>query len=220
MLSPAEMVTQVQRQVHDERVLDVMRRVPRHRFVPEEVRDLAYDDAPLSIGEGQTISQPTIVGMMTEALALTGTEHVLEIGTGSGYQAAVLAELAHDVVSVEVIDTLRERAARMLAERQCTNVVVLPAATGALGCPAHAPYDAILVTAGAATVPAALIAQLRVGGRLVIPVGDRRVQRLLVVTRTDKGTTEQDLGLCSFVPLVGPGGLEPGPSRPGASKAT
>ena len=198
---PETMIAEVARTVTDERVLDAMRRVPRHRFVPVELREWAYEDRPLPIGGGQTISQPTIVGMMTEALALTGVEHVLEVGTGSGYQAAVLAELAHDVVTVEVIDALREGAARALADLDIHNVTVLPA-EGGLGCAERAPYDAILVAAGATEVPDALVAQLRVGGRLVIPVGDRDVQRLLVVTRTATGTTEADLGLCAFVPLV------------------
>ena len=210
MLTVDDMVEEVARSVRDQRVLDAMRRVPRHRFVPVHVRDLAYDDAPLPIGAGQTISQPTIVGMMTEALGLHGDEHVLEIGTGSGYQAAVLAELAHDVVTVEIIDELREAATQTLRSLGIENVEVLPA-TSILGCPERGPYDAIMVTAGAAFIADELIAQLRVGGRLVIPVGDSRVQHLLVITRTHDGTSQEDRGLCNFVPLVGISGLAPPP---------
>lgn len=208
MQTPEALAQQVSRQVHDRRVLDALSHVPRDRFIPAALRDQAYDDVPLPIGAGQTISQPTIVGMMTEALALTGIEHVLEIGTGSGYQAAVLARLAHDVVTVEIVDSLRLHARQVLEELGITNVLILPAGTE-IGAPEHAPFDAIVVTAAAPNVPLPLVAQLRVGGRLVIPVGDRLEQRLVVVTKTETGTIERVTDWCRFVPLVGPYGFEP-----------
>ncbi len=201
------MVDEVATYVHDERVLDAMRAVDRARFVPHPLQPYAYENEPLAIGHDQTISQPLIVGLMTEALALTGTEHVLEIGTGSGYQAAILARLARDVVTVEVHEPLRARAESVLRELGVTNVRCLPA-TSVLGASHLGPYDAIIVTAAAPAVPPSLLNQLRPGGRLVVPVGSRRSQELLVLTKASAGTTTQrSLGGCQFVPLVGPEGF-------------
>ena len=204
--------------VQNRRVLDAMRRVPRELFVPEPLAGFAHEDAPLPIGEGQTISQPTIVGVMTEALRLRPADRVLEVGTGSGYQAAVLAQLAAEVVSVEVHDSLRERAGKLLDSLGIRNVR-LRAASEELGAPDEAPFDAIIVTAAAAEVPEPLLRQLRVGGRMVIPVGDRESQDLLLVTRTERGHRRESLGGCRFVPLVGPGGLvqRPGGEPPASS---
>jgi protein-L-isoaspartate(D-aspartate) O-methyltransferase len=203
----------VAKSVKDRHVLDALRNVPREFFVPEALAGFADEDAPLPIGEGQTISQPTIVGVMTEALRLGPGDRVLEIGTGSGYQAAVLARLAGEVVSVEVHDSLRERAAKLLASLGIRNVRLL-AASDALGAPEEAPFDAIIVTAAAAEVPEPLLRQLRVGGRMVIPVGNRESQELLLVTRTERGHRRESLGGCRFVPLVGPGGLVERASSP------
>ncbi len=200
------MLSRVAGEVADERVLRAMRGVPREEFVPAELRRFAHADAALAIGERQTISQPLIVGLMTEALTLRGDERVLEIGTGSGYQAAVLARLAATVVSVERIEVLRLRARETLERLGVGNVVCLP--DGDLpGAPEHAPYDAIMVTAAAPEVPEALLEQLSEGGRLVIPVGSRRRQELIAVTRTAAGTERCTLTACRFVPLVGPGGF-------------
>jgi protein-L-isoaspartate(D-aspartate) O-methyltransferase len=196
------LVAEVARQVRDPRVLRALREVPRDRFVPPEGRPWAYEDRALGIGHEQTISQPTIVGMMTEAAHLGGDERVLEIGTGSGYQAAVLARLAREVVSVEVVDELRERAAALLEELGIDNVTVLPAGDE-LGAPERGPYDAILVTAAAPEIPPPLIDQLALGGRIVIPVGRRHDQELIVATKTEHGLERESLGGCRFVPLVG-----------------
>lgn len=210
----ARMVATVARSVEDPRVLEAMRAVPRERFVPSDLRHLAYEDEPLPIGERQTISQPTIVGVMTAALALTGDERVLEVGTGSGYQAAVLARLARELVSVEVIPTLGDRARRVLWALGLRNVLVLDAGN-VLGAPELGPYDAIIVTAAAAEVPPPLVEQLRIGGRLVVPVGDRDEQDLCLATRTEEGVHLEWLGGCRFVPLVGPHGLAPAPPLEG-----
>ena len=188
--------------VRDPRVLATMASVPRERFVPEDLRPSAYENRPLPIGHGQTISQPLIVAMMTEALRLTGEEKVLELGTGSGYQSAILAELAAEVVTVERIAALAEGAAAVLAELGYHNVRVHVAGE-TLGWPEEAPYDGIIVTAGAPGVPRALLNQLAPGGRLVIPVGARDVQELLLVAKTARGLTTRRLGPCRFVPLVG-----------------
>jgi protein-L-isoaspartate(D-aspartate) O-methyltransferase len=197
----------LRRAVDDERVLAALAAVPRERFVPERLRPYAYEDHALPIGQGQTISQPTIVAMMTAALGLSGGERVLDVGTGSGYQAAVLAQIAAEVVSVEVIDELREAAERVLSDLGIENVRVLPAGE-VLGAPEHGPYDAILVAAAAPSVPEPLVEQLRPGGRLVIPIGRPDVQELLVVTlREDGGTTIDRLGPCRFVPLTGEHGF-------------
>ncbi len=203
-----EMVRVVARQVRDPRVLEAMRAVPRERFVPFELRYEAYEDSALPIGHRQTISQPLIVGMMSEALDLTGSERVLEIGTGSGYQAAILARLAAEVVSVEVVDELREQAEQTLTDLGITNVRCLPAPEDMLGAPEHGPYDAIIVTAAAPSVPSSLVEQLRDGGRIVIPVGTREAQELLALTKHGGRLERRSLGPCRFVPLVGPGGFD------------
>jgi len=191
------------RGVSSARVLHAMGRVPRELFVPESARARAYGDHALSIGRGQTISQPYMVAVMTEAMELTGGERVLEVGTGSGYQAAVLAELARDVWSVERIPELAREAAGLLAELGYANVHVR-AGDGTLGWPEAAPFDAIMVTAGAPDAPPSLLAQMSPdGGRLVVPVGDRELQYLEIVER--RGTeyvTRRTIG-CRFVPLVG-----------------
>jgi protein-L-isoaspartate(D-aspartate) O-methyltransferase len=194
--------------VHDERVLAAIAAVPREQFVPPEHREQAYANIPLPIGAGQTISQPLVVGLMTQALGLTGAERVLEVGTGSGYQAAVLCRLAAQITSVERFPELAERARAVLARIGCQNVVV-HVSNGSLGWPAGAPYDAIIVTAGGPEVPASLVQQLAIGGRLVIPVGSRTAQDLLLVTREPQGTHTQNLGPVRFVPLVGEEGWPP-----------
>ena len=203
-----QMLANVSRQVRDPRVLAAMREVPRHRFVPTAERPWAYEDRALPIGKGQTISQPTIVGLMTEAARLEGHERVLEIGTGSGYQTAILATLATTVVTVEVVDELRERAAVLLTNLGYDNVTVL-AADDELGAPSLGPYDVILVTAAAPAIPPPLIEQLVIGGRIVIPVGSYWSQELIVATRTIDDLTQHSLGGCRFVPLLGPYGFEP-----------
>ena len=204
----ARMIRRVGGQVRDRRVLVALRAVPREAFVPAGLRRFAYDDTPLPIGGGQTISQPLIVAMMTEAAALAGDEHVLEVGTGSGYQAAVLARLAREVVSVERVDALRRRAQAALAGLGVRNVRCLPARS-VLGAADEAPFDAIIVTAAAPGVPDALVEQLADGGRLVIPVGSRREQELLVVTKHGDRLARRSLGGCRFVLLIGEGAFPP-----------
>ncbi|GAI90639.1 unnamed protein product [marine sediment metagenome] len=197
----ARLIKHLSGEIRDERVLAAMVRIPRERFVPPEEQDLAYEDIPLPIGLGQTISQPFIVALMTEVLELTGSEKVLEVGTGSGYQAAILAELARLVITVERLPALTEGAKRVLDSLGYTNVVV-HLAEKTLGWPAEAPYDAIMVTAGAPRVPVDLLAQLTIGGRLVIPIGSRYVQELYKVTRRKRKNIIQHLGGCRFVPLI------------------
>ncbi|MCD6363066.1 MAG: protein-L-isoaspartate(D-aspartate) O-methyltransferase [Synergistetes bacterium] len=191
------------RGIKDERVLRAMMRVPRHLFVPEEYRERAYDDHPLPIGEGQTISQPYIVALMTSLLDLKGNEKVLEIGTGSGYQAAILAELAKEVYSVERIPALAVKAAETLEKLGYKNVRV-KVGDGTLGWEENAPYDAIIVTAAAPKVPTPLIKQLKIGGRLVIPIGERFIQSLYKYVKREDGSLDgEDFGGCVFVPLKG-----------------
>ncbi len=197
------------RGIKDRRVLEAMRKVPRHLFVGEELWDRAYDDGPLPIGEEQTISQPYMVALMTEALALKGYETVLEIGTGSGYQAAILAELALQVFSLERIDTLAERARKLLADLGYKNIVI-EVRDGTLGLPDQAPFHGIMVTAGAPFIPQTLIEQLTLGGCLVIPVGGRDLQWLKKIIRTERGNLEEDLGGCRFVQLIGEYGWKEG----------
>lgn len=197
----------VSRGVKDPTVLAVMRKVPRHRFVEEALISQAYGDHPLPIGEKQTISQPYIVALMSEALELKGTEHVLELGTGSGYQTAILAELAKKVYSIERMYSLSVKARRLLDELGYLNVV-LKVGDGTLGWNEHAPFDAVMVTAGSPDVPQPLVDQLAVGGRLVIPVGDRYSQTLLKVVRAKEGIKQIDLGGCRFVNLVGQHGWQ------------
>jgi len=192
------------RGVRDPLVLAAMRRVPREAFLPARTRDLAYDDSPLPIGSGQTISQPYIVAAMIEALQLKGGEHVLEIGAGSGYAAAVLAGIAGDVVTVERIGALADKAAAAIASLGLRNVQVRQC-DGSRGWPEGAPYDAIVVAAGGPHVPESLKAQLAIGGRLVMPVGsDQQAQRLVRLTRTgDHDFRFEYLGDVRFVPLIG-----------------
>jgi protein-L-isoaspartate(D-aspartate) O-methyltransferase len=189
------------RGVHDERVLAALRRVPRHRFVPEDVAAQSYGDHPLPIGHGQTISQPYIVGFMSAALGLDGDEKVLEIGTGSGYQAAVLSELAREVFTIEIIPELGERARSTLAELGLANVHVR-VGDGYLGWPEEAPFDAILVTAAPVHVPQPLVDQLALGGRMILPVGDDR-QELVLLRRTEKGIEREEVLPVRFVPMTG-----------------
>jgi protein-L-isoaspartate(D-aspartate) O-methyltransferase len=197
------LINSLRREIKDERVLVAMNRVPRERFLPTELQRYAYDDRPLPIGYGQTISQPLMVAIMTEVAQLRGHEKVLELGTGSGYQAAILSELAEQVVTVERVPALAESAARRLRELGYRNVAVRVPKEGSLGWPSEAPYDAILVTAGAPRVPQELVDQLADGGRLVIPVGQRSLQQLLSVRREKQGTTVTRHGQCRFVPLIG-----------------
>ena len=195
------------RRIQDELVLEAMRTVPRHRFVPAYVRGSAYRDAPLPIGEGQTISQPYVVAFMTAALQLSGGEKVLEIGTGSGYQAAVLALIAGEVISVERLPRLAEEARRTLAELGYDNVRVV-VGDGTQGWPEEAPYDAIMVTAASPEVPAPLLQQLADGGRLVAPVGPRHTQQLVRVRREGEEFGREDLLGVAFVPLIGEHGWD------------
>jgi protein-L-isoaspartate(D-aspartate) O-methyltransferase len=190
------------RGIRDERVLAAMEGVPRERFVPAEYQYAAFDDHALPIAAGQTISQPYMVALMTEALALAGPETVLEIGTGSGYQCAILSRLARHVISIERIASLAETARQRLETLGCTNVE-MHVGDGSLGYRARAPYDGIIVTAGAPEIPRELYEQLAEGGRLVIPIGADRPQILKVVTRTPKGPIVVDGCACSFVPLIG-----------------
>jgi protein-L-isoaspartate(D-aspartate) O-methyltransferase len=197
--------TQIEaRGITDSLVLDAMRAVPRECFVPASVAEFAYDDGPLPIGSGQTISQPYIVAAMSAAVGLKPGARALEIGTGSGYGAAVLSLIAAEVYTVERVGVLAEASRGRLAELGYANVHVLEG-DGSLGWPEHAPYDAILVTAGGPRVPKALLDQLAVGGRLVMPVGGAtRMQRLVRVTRTDVHEYEyEDLEEVAFVPLIG-----------------
>jgi protein-L-isoaspartate(D-aspartate) O-methyltransferase len=192
----------VGRGVRDERVLAAMRKVPRHEFLPEAIRGVAYADNALPIGEGQTMSQPYMVALMTELLGLTGGERVLEIGTGSGYQAAVLAELCSKVYTVERIKTIAEKA-RSTLDRLGYRNVAIKVYDGTYGWKEMAPFDAVMVTAGAPEIPAPLVEQLKDGGRMVIPVGERYGQSLQKVIKTAEGTVIQRSIPCVFVPLIG-----------------
>jgi protein-L-isoaspartate(D-aspartate) O-methyltransferase len=187
--------------VRDPAVLDAMRRVPRHRFVPSSERHLAYSDGPLPIGLGQTISQPYIVALMTELAAVDRNAKVLEVGTGSGYQAAVLGELAGSVFTVEIVRELGERSAALLKELGYANVTVR-VGDGYDGWAEEAPFDAIVVTAAPEKVPQPLLDQLKVGGRLVIPVGVG-YQELVVITRTEDGYDRRSTIPVRFVPMTG-----------------
>jgi protein-L-isoaspartate(D-aspartate) O-methyltransferase len=189
------------RGVHDPRVLEAMRTVPRHLFVPEALRDRAYDDAPLPIGDGQTISQPYIVAFMTEAAHLKPGDRVLEVGTGSGYQAAVLSSVGAEVMSIEILPGLAERARQALAAAGFAKVAVRTG-DGFRGWPEAAPFDAVLVTAAPDEVPPPLLGQLKIGGVLVIPVGTG-TQELIRVTRTAKGYERESLLPVRFVPMTG-----------------
>jgi protein-L-isoaspartate(D-aspartate) O-methyltransferase len=190
------------RGVKDERVLAAMRKVPRHEFLPEAIRAMSYQDSALPIGEAQTMSQPYMVALMTEFLDLKGTERLLEIGTGSGYQAAVLAELCEKVYTVERIKLLADRA-RANLDRLGYRSVAIKVYDGTYGWKEMAPFDAILVTAGAPDIPAPLIEQLKEGGRMVIPVGDRFGQTLQKIVKTPQGPVTTNSVPCVFVPLIG-----------------
>jgi protein-L-isoaspartate(D-aspartate) O-methyltransferase len=194
------------RGIRDERVLAAMARVPRELFVPETVRAYAYEDGALPIGHGQTISQPFMVATICELLELRGDERVLDVGSGSGYQAAVLAELAREVVTVERIPELAARAGDALAAAGYGRVEVL-VGDGSLGAPDRAPFDAIAVAAAAPAVPETLYGQLALGGRLVLPLGSRGGQDLVRVVRTEAGPVEEASLACRFVPLVGAEGF-------------
>ena len=191
------------RGICDSRVLEAMRTVPRHKFVQEAMAAQAYNDRSLPIGEKQTISQPHTVAIMTESLQLTGNEHVLEIGTGSGYQTAILASLVRKVFTIERIRPLALEARKVLDALMLLNVNIR-IGDGTLGWAEEAPFDAIIVTAGAPAVPEALAEQLAPGGRLVIPVGDEKGQSLLRITRQPDGSLTKETGKdCKFVPLIG-----------------
>lgn len=200
----AALVAELRKQgIHDERVLAAIRRVPRDRFVPEATLELAWSNNALPIGAHQTISQPFVVALMTTALQLKGNERVLEIGTGSGYQSAVLAEIARSVFTIERYPDLAVKAQTVLADLGYTTIR-FRVGDGSLGWPEEAPYDRIMVTAGAPKVPGALVDQLsRDGGRLVIPVGEADDQVLLMVDRRGDEIDEQTLGAVRFVPLIG-----------------
>ncbi len=204
----AEMVERQLRRrgITDERVLEAMARVPRERFVPESLSAHAYDDGALPIGHDQTISQPFVVATICVLLGLHGSERVLDVGTGSGYQAAVLAELAAEVLTIERIPELADRARATLADIGYRNVEVI-VGDGSLGARERAPFDAIAVAAAAPTVPRALFDQLAEGGRLVVPRGSRLGQELVLVTRAPDGSSERTSIPCRFVPLVGDEGF-------------
>jgi len=195
------------RGVRDERVLSAMREVPRHLFVPESYQTAAYNDSPLPIGKGQTISQPYIVAVMTELLRLMPTDKVLEIGSGSGYQAAILGKLAQMVVTVERIPEVAEIARANLARVGITNVTVATG-NGTIGYPEGAPFDGILITAATPSVPTPLIDQMAEGGRLVAPVGSRDLQELVRLTRKGERITRELFGGVVFVPLLGEHGWQ------------
>ena len=199
-----ELFRKLLRNISSETVIRAMEQVPREPFVPQDSRHMAYLDLPLSIGEGQTISQPYIVAMMTEAMELSGGDRVLEIGTGSGYQTAILSALTPRgrVVTMERVPALMQQARQRLEELGYRNVEVQLAGSS-LGCPSKGPYDAIIVTAAAPRLPKSLISQLAIGGRLVIPVGTLSQQELVQARRTDEGLSLRVLGPCRFVPLLG-----------------
>lgn len=196
--------------ITDPLVLKAMEEIPRHLFVPETWRLQAYDSCALPIGEGQTISQPYMVAIMTQVLNLKGDEKVLEIGTGSGYQAAILGSLAREVCTIERIASLAERAKAVLHALEYHNVHV-HIGNGALGLPEEAPFDRILITAGAPAVPPALIEQLALGGILVVPIGDQWMQELTIVMKEEGGRKVRRGVPCVFVPLIGVGGWTPEP---------
>lgn len=197
-----QLLREVAVEVRDGRVLEAMRNVPREEFVEADARSAAYENRPLPIGYGQTISQPLIVAMMVQALLLKGDEKVLEVGTGSGYQAAILSLLARQVVTVERLPELADAAAKRLNRLGYANVDV-HVVDDVLGWPEDGPYDAIVVAAAAPEVPLSLLNQLSQGGRLVIPVGGRNTQELVQIVKTAEGAQRHNLGPCRFVPLLG-----------------
>ncbi|MFB0519480.1 MAG: protein-L-isoaspartate(D-aspartate) O-methyltransferase [Acidobacteriota bacterium] len=190
------------RGIYDPKVLDAMLKVPRHEFVPEDMRIYAYEDRPLPIGEGQTISQPYMVALMTQCLELEGSERILEIGAGSGYQAAILAEIAASVYTIERFPSLLQRAREVLARLGYTNYKAL-VGDGTLGWEENAPFNGIMVTAGAPDVPPSLLEQLSDKGRLVIPIGAERYQSLFKIVKRGKKLRREFVTYCSFVPLIG-----------------
>ena len=192
----------IPRGINDKRVLQAMGKIPRDRFIEEALKGEAYNDHPLPIGHKQTISQPYIVALMTEALELTGNERTLEIGTGSGYQTAILAELSEKVYTVERIKSLLVKSRNILAELGYNNIL-FKAFDGTLGWKEYEPYDAIIVTAGAPNVPQPLLDQLAEGGRLIIPVGNRFSQELIKMTKKRGRYIQKNLGGCRFVDLIG-----------------
>jgi protein-L-isoaspartate(D-aspartate) O-methyltransferase len=197
----------IPRAIHDPKTLDAMRKVPRHLFVEDAMKDQAYGDFPLPIGRGQTISQPYIVALMTQALGLKGHESVLEIGTGSGYQAAILSQICAKVYTVERIDSLLVQARKVFDSLHYLNILT-KLDDGTHGWPEYAPYDAIIVTAGGPKVPEPLLAQLTDPGTLIIPVGDRGVQDLRRVTKKDGKITEKTIEFVRFVSLIGDHGWD------------
>lgn len=188
--------------IDDLEVLRAFDQVPRHLFLPEAVHHRAYEDAPLPIGYGQTASQPSLQALYLQTLRLTPRDRVLEVGTGSGFQTALLAQLAGHVYSVERIRELSMRAREVLDRLRVRNVALL-VGDGTIGWSRYAPYDAILVAAGAPAVPSALIEQLAPGGRMLIPIGDRKEQKLLLYRRTENGVETEEITRCTFVPLIG-----------------
>ena len=192
----------VERGIKDLGVLEAMSRVPRHLFAQESLRHRAYGDYPLPIGENQTLSQPYIVAAMTAALSLKGEERVLEIGTGSGYQTAVVAELARQVFTIERLNNLSRKAQEILEGLNYMSIV-FKMFDGTYGWPDQAPFDAILVTASAKEIPESLVKQLGEGGRLVAPTGDAHEQKLVVLTKNGSRVSQRELGACKFVPLIG-----------------
>jgi protein-L-isoaspartate(D-aspartate) O-methyltransferase len=192
----------VRRNIYDPATLEAMRTVPRHLFVEEALANQAYGDHPLPIGSGQTISQPFIVALMTQSLELKGYEHVLEIGTGSGYQAAVLSRICEKVYTVERIESLKNQARRVFDHLHYINILS-KLDDGTLGWPENGPYDAIIVTAGGPSVPAPLLEQLKDGGRLIIPVGDKYSQQLELVIKEGDKTTARTIEYVRFVDLIG-----------------
>jgi protein-L-isoaspartate(D-aspartate) O-methyltransferase len=193
------------RGIQNTRVLEAMRRTPRHLFVPDNVRPLSYDDRALSVGHEQTISQPYMVGIVLQALGLKPSERVLEVGTGTGYQAALLGQLAGQVETVELVPELAHQAETLLQTLGLTNVTV-HVGDGSLGLPQRAPYDAIVVAAAAPHIPVRLLDQLTPNGRLLIPIGERHYQRLMRITKRGGSVEQDELGNCTFVPLVGEDG--------------
>lgn len=192
----------IARGIKDKRVIQAMRKVPRHVFIPETNRSRAYDDSPVPIGQGQTISQPYIVACMTELLHLSPDDTVLEIGTGSGYQAAILAEIAKEVYTIEIIPELGKRAENALQELHYENIKV-KIGDGYHGWPEYAPFDAIIVTAAPEYIPEPLIDQLKMDGRLVVPVGVYPYQELKQIVKTPEGIEEHDITSVLFVPMTG-----------------
>lgn len=197
------------RGLKDERVLEAMTRVPRHEFIANEYRDKAYEDHPLPIDEGQTVSQPYIVALTLEALALRPSDRVLEVGTGSGYQTALLADLTQQVYSLERHEPLARQAEATLKRLGYTNVVV-QYSDGSTGLPSAAPFDAVVISAAAPSIPASVFGQLREDGRMVVPVGPARAQNLQLVRKVEGRAVVTSLGACAFVPLIGEEGYSSG----------